>query len=259
MNPQSYLARIGYQGPTAANLENLKAIHLAHLYAVPFENLSIHAEEPIVLDTSRLFDKVIGRGRGGFCYELNGLFAALLNALGYRVTLLSARVSRQEGGFGPDFDHLCLRVDLPEGPHLVDVGFGENFREPLRLDHDRPQEDHGKEYRLVSDGDALILEHLAADAWQPSYRFTLRAHDLDDFAAMCVYHQTSPKSSFTRRITCSLAFPGGRKTLAADRFILTNATDRQEIPVTDRATWGALLERHFAMEMPARLDPLSLK
>ncbi|HJZ46080.1 MAG TPA: arylamine N-acetyltransferase [Roseiflexaceae bacterium] len=110
MDVRAYLRRIGYNGTVAPTTATLRELHRAHLLAVPFENLDIHLGRPITLDQDALFDKVVTRRRGGFCYELNGLFAALLRAIGFQVTLLSAGVARAEGGFGPEFDHLTLLV-----------------------------------------------------------------------------------------------------------------------------------------------------
>src|SRR5918995_2554428 len=113
MDVDAYLERIDYRGPLAPTAETLRRLHVAHLLAVPFENLSIHAGEPVVLDDEALFEKIVARRRGGFCYELNGLFAWLLRALGFRVTMLSARVVNR-GVVGPEYDHLTLQVDLAE-------------------------------------------------------------------------------------------------------------------------------------------------
>src|SRR5215213_9521921 len=126
MDVDAYLERIGYRGPPAPTAETLRRLHVAHLLAVPFENLSIHAGEPVVLDDESLFDKVVARRRGGFCYELNGLFAALLRALGFEVEMLSAAVRGSAGKFGPEFDHMTLLVKLGER-WLADVGFGDSF------------------------------------------------------------------------------------------------------------------------------------
>src|ERR1043166_8591573 len=145
MNVPAYLDRINYRGPLNVDAETLRQLQVAHLRSVPFENLSIHAHEPIVLDDESLYDKIVERRRGGFCYELNGLFAALLTALGHRVELLSARVWGG-GGYGPPFDHMALRVD---GDFLVDVGFGRFAEFPLRLD-DRGDQDG---FRIAEAGD----------------------------------------------------------------------------------------------------------
>src|SRR5262249_19643128 len=133
MNVDAYLKRINYAGAREPAAETLRTLQLAHLRTVPFENLSIHAGEPIVLEEAALFGKIVERRRGGFCYEANGLFAALLRALGFQVAMLSAGVANAKGEFGPDFDHMTLMVTLAER-WLVDVGFGESFMEPLLLD-----------------------------------------------------------------------------------------------------------------------------
>ena len=106
----AYLERIDYRGPTAPAAGTLRALHRAHMFAVPFENLDIHLGRTILCDVDRFLEKIVNRRRGGFCYELNGAFAALLTALGFEVTLLSARVARPDASFGPEFDHLALRV-----------------------------------------------------------------------------------------------------------------------------------------------------
>src|SRR5262245_35330983 len=144
MNIQAYLDRIDYHGPLEPTAETLRALHMAHMLAVPFENLNIGMGWPIVLDQDALFEKIVTRRRGGFCYELNGLFAALRRAVGFEVTMLSAGVARAAGGFGPEFDHLTLLVGgIGDGgwglgdpaspnpqppspiPWLADVGFGD--------------------------------------------------------------------------------------------------------------------------------------
>ena len=121
MNIQSYLTRIEYQGSLEPNLQNLSALQKAHMQAVPFENLSIHYKQPILLNEEALYKKIVEQNRGGFCYELNGLFAWLLRSLGYKVEMLSAGVITDSGGFGPEFDHMTLLVHLEED-YLVDVG-----------------------------------------------------------------------------------------------------------------------------------------
>src|SRR5215204_4139344 len=156
LDTKAYLERINYSGPLEPTAETLRRLQLAHLLAVPFENLSIRAGEPIVLDDEALFDKVVARRRGGFCYELNGLFAALLRALGFEVEMLSAAVWGDARGFGREFDHMALLVKLEER-WLADVGFGESFVEPLRLDERGEQAQGARAFRIDREGDRLTL------------------------------------------------------------------------------------------------------
>ena len=177
LNLSAYLDRIGYSGSTDPSAETLRAIHRAHMLAVPFENLDIHLGRPIVCDEARFLHKVVQERRGGFCYELNGAFAALLRALGFDVTLLSARVVGSDGSESPEFDHLTLRVDLPgvrpEGSHsdaprfgpswLADVGFGDGFLEPLRIAPNLEQRQIGRVYRLHEVEGVFHLEVATGD------------------------------------------------------------------------------------------------
>lgn len=129
----AYLERLDYRGPINVSAETLRALHVAHLLTVPFENLDIHLGRPIVLDEKALFAKIVRQRRGGFCYELNGMFAWLLRQLGFEVETLQAGVALEGGGVGPDFDHMTLHVRLDE-EWLADIGFGDSFLEPILID-----------------------------------------------------------------------------------------------------------------------------
>lgn len=248
LNIQAYLDRIGYREPLDPAAETLRALQVAHLQTVPFENLSIHAAQPIILDEAALFDKIVTRRRGGFCYELNGLFGTLLRALGFEVDLLSAGVRRMKGGFGPEFDHLMLAVHLEER-WLADVGFGDSFREPLVLDERGEQVRGDQAYRLDEDGDHLILFQRQGSEgdWERQYRFTLRPHELPEYEEMCRYHQTSPESHFTLKRVCTLARADGRVTLSDLRLITTRGGVREERTLESEAEHEAMLRELFGV------------
>jgi N-hydroxyarylamine O-acetyltransferase len=224
LNLEAYLERIQYHGPLAPNAESLRDLQVAHLLTVPFENLSIHAHEAIVLNDEALFAKIVERKRGGFCYELNGLFAALLRELGFEVDMLSAEVADADGGFSRPFDHMALMVHL-EQRWLVDVGFGDSFVEPLLLEElsEQVQRDHA--YRIETDGSYYILSRRdirGEGEWVPQYRFTLQTYNFGDYEERCRYHQTSPQSHFTQGRICSRATEDGRITLSDLRLITTS-------------------------------------
>src|SRR3989454_11031019 len=147
MDTKAYLERIGYGGRTRPSPDVLRRLHKKHLLSIPFENLDIHVGRPIILSEDAFYEKLITHRRGGFCYELNGSFAALLTSLGFKVRMLSARVARKDGGFTPEFDHMTLLVAM-KGRWLADVGFGESFTEPKSLDFQGPQTDTGRGYRI---------------------------------------------------------------------------------------------------------------
>jgi N-hydroxyarylamine O-acetyltransferase len=246
----AYLKRINYRGSLSPTAEALRDLQVAHLLAVPFENLSIHAREPIVLEDEALFTKIVERRRGGFCYEANGLFAALLRALGFDVAMLSAGVANAEGEYGPDFDHMALMVSL-EQRWLVDVGFGDSFYEPLLLDEREEQRQGSRAFRIQPDDEHLILMRRdEGEEWKPQYRFTLQPHNFSDYEEMCLYHQTSPQSHFTRARICSRATEGGRITLSEMRLITTSESgERRERVLTNQGEYEATLRRQFGIVM----------
>jgi N-hydroxyarylamine O-acetyltransferase len=256
MDVQAYLHRIRYETPLTPGVDRpgidlLRALHRAHLFAVPFENLDIALGREIVCDEARILRKIVNEHRGGFCYELNGAFGALLRALGFRVTLLSARVAREDGSDGPEFDHLTLRVDLEE-PWLADVGFGDCFLEPLRLDSPMAQVHGGRIYRLTSIDSAFALEVMAEGKWKREYAFTLQPREFSEFSGMCHYHQTSSESHFTQQRICSLATPEGRVTLSGEKLIETRGGTRQEALLTADPDWRAQLSERFGVTLPER-------
>lgn len=249
---KAYLERIGADRPERPDIDALRKLQRAHLYAVPFENLSIHLGERIDLTEEALLDKLVDRRRGGFCYELNGAFAALLAALGYQVTLLAARVYGG-GHLGPPFDHLVLRVDLDE-PWLVDVGFGAFSIEPLRMAARDDQSDPAGTFRIVpaDNGDLDVLFDGG-----PQYRLDQRPYALTDFAPTCWWQQTSPDSHFTKSLTCSRATNSGRITLSGNRLIRTANGQRDETTLPTDADVLAAYREHFGMtfdQVPAMRD-----
>ncbi len=244
-----YLERIGYEGPREPTLDVLRAIHRRHMLAVPFENLDIHLGRAIVLDEAAFFDKIVRQRRGGFCYELNGLFAALLRELGYNVDLLSGRVANETGSFGPEFDHLVLRVRLDGQPWIADVGFGDSFLEPLALEGGE-QSSGGMMYFIDSWPEGLMLLREEKGVWAERYVFTLQPRRLEEFAGMCVYHQTSPNSTFPRARICSRATPQGRVTLSEMRLIQTMNGERTERMLESEEQYQQALLEYFGIELP---------
>lgn len=241
----AYLARIGAVRPANPDAAALRDLQVRHLRTVPFENLSIHLREEIRLEQPALVAKVVERRRGGFCYELNGAFAALLTALGYRVTMLAARVLLDPARVGPLFDHLALRVDLAE-PWLVDVGFGSFCRYPLRLDERGDQPDPDGTFRVVEReyGDLEVLQD-----GKPQYRLEARPRVLADFEPTCWWHRTSPASGFTRSITCSRLTGDGRITLSGNRLIQTVHGSRKEETLGSDAEVLAAYRAHFGIAL----------
>ena len=251
MNIEAYLKRINYTGSLEPTAETLRRLQVAHLQHVPFENLSIHAGEPIVLEEDALFTKIVDNRRGGFCYEANGLFAGLLRALGFDVEMLAAGVASPDGSFGPDFDHMTLMVTLDQR-WLVDAGFGDSFLEPLLLDSREVQVQGTRSFRIVEDGTHLILmRRNEGEDWTPQYRFTLQPYTFRDYEEMCRFHQTSPDSHFTKNIICSRVTEDGRITLSGMRVITTAGAQHQrdERSLTSREEYDSILRNEFGIVM----------
>jgi N-hydroxyarylamine O-acetyltransferase len=250
MDVDCYLRRMGVDRPAKPDADALARLHEAHLLAVPFENLSITWGEPIVLDEVRLYRKIVDGRRGGGCYELNTLFAWGLRALGYHVDVLSARVWRDADRFGPEFDHMCLRVRASGQDWLADVGFGDSFRRPMVVEAGWGHADGHASYTLRRAGAGFELARREGGAsWIPLYRFDVVPRRIDEFASMLSYHQTSPEAPFTRRRVCSVATAWGRVTLT-DRALVRTTLDggRTEESLPDESGWAAALRAHFGIE-----------
>lgn len=249
MDVARLLERIGYSGPRAATPEVLCDLHLGFLEHVPFENLDVVAGRTIELDPERFWAKVVDEGRGGFCYELNGLFAALLEELGFRVDLVSARVFAGAGDPTPEFDHLALIVHL-ERRHLADVGFGDSFLRPLFLDQPGEQTDGVRAFRVDADGSGqnTLWKRSYAGGWQPSYVFAERPRRLAEFAERCLWQQVSPESHFRRgRFVSRATESAGRVTLSERHLVHTDASGaKRETPI-EEPDFPHLLRKHFGL------------
>ena len=249
MDIPAYLNRLHYSKPVKPDAEPLRELQIAHMMNIPFENLDIELKRNIQLSEEALWEKIIVRNRGGFCYELNGMFAWLLKQIGFDVTYLNARVFNQAGELGIDFDHLALLVKIPGKltSWLADVGFGDSFNEPLNFENRDEQIQGLRSYRLEQTPEGYITWQKNYDgSWERHYFFDLQPHKFpEDYESACLYHQTSPKSSFTRGSIISRATPYGRVSLEDDWLILTINGTRDKRPVTDEEEYQALLKQYF--------------
>ena len=246
INTADYLARIGLpEQDIKPDAVSLYLLQRSHLFAVPFENLDIHWKRPITVDTERFYNKIVVDKRGGFCYELNGLFNELLRATGFRTRLVSARVFNGET-FGPEYDHAAIIVTIGELEYLADVGFGDFSAEPLRFVPDLEQVDREGVFVIRRADDRYFeVAKKNADAWIPQYKFVPFGRDLSEFAEMCDYQQYSPESHFTKGRVCSILTANGRKTLTDRSFIVTSDGERTETPVASEADFDEILKREF--------------
>ena len=253
MKTSAYLDRINFNKETKTDAKTLYGLHLAHMLAVPFENLDIGLGRKIRIDEQDIWDKLIVNKRGGFCYELNGLFAWLLKQIGFNVTYLNARVFNRTGELGSDFDHLTLLVQIPgqSDRWLADVGFGDSFLEPLRFDEQDEQIQGFRGYRIEETAEGYVVwQKSYTGEWEQQYYFDLQSRRFpEEYKAGCHYHQTSPKSSFTRGSIISKATPDGRISLEEEKLIITINGVRTEKSVSNQAEYQLLLKEHFDVSL----------
>ena len=266
MNLDAYFARIGYSGARVPTLDTLRAVQLAHVQSIAFENLSPLMGVSVPLDLPSLEEKLVRSGRGGYCFEQNALFAAAVRELGFEVTGLAARVV---WGRPEDEDvvrmrsHMLLKVDVEGASYLADVGFGgQTPTGPLRLTPDIEQETPHEPYRLVTvDGSSeeLKLQSLIGGEWKSLYRFDFQPQYAPDYEVANYYIATHPSSPFRAGLRLALPFPGGRYGLANTQLSVHRLGG-----TTERRTLGSVaevrevLESVFGLALPssAELDPV---
>jgi len=255
MDVEAYLRRIEYDGPRSPSRQTLRDLHRQQLYTVPFENLDIALGVPIGFDPDALFDKIVSRKRGGFCYELNSLFSELLQGLGFRVEMLSARVRSADGSFSREFDHMLLKVALEEESYIADVGFGDSSLDPVRIEATNAHLDPRPEFAVVAANGAWELVRRQSDgSYLPDYCFTETRRQLTDFSEMCLFHQTSPDSHFTQNRVCTKALPNGRLTISAMRLIETRDGIRRESALMSKENLRTCLSKQFGIEFADDID-----
>ena len=245
-----YLDRIEYTGSASPDLGNLQKLQRQHLLTVPFENLDIHYGNPIHLDVGCFYNKIVLQERGGFCYELNGLFQALLTSLGFDTTIVSSRVYNEEDDeYSPEFDHLAIIVNIDQTNWLTDVGFGDFIQGPLNIDTDEEQKDRNGLFRIRRINSAFVVEkkNEKSAGWQPEYKFNPVKRKLADFGNRCRFHQTSPDSHFQEKKVCSRMTETGRITLTDQELKITDGGNIEKRPVHDHSEFEHLLESHFGI------------
>jgi N-hydroxyarylamine O-acetyltransferase len=246
MNEEKYLRRIKIEpSKFSADRENLNFLQRQHLLSVPFENLDIHWKKPIILKRENFYEKIVDAKRGGFCYELNGLFFELLKNLGFSSKIISARVFNGKD-FGAEYDHLAILTRIGAEDFLVDVGFGDFSVAPLKFVLDTEQQDENGTFLIRKyDEEYFEVAKKSGGEWRSEYIFKDSARDLSEFAAMCEFHQTSPESHFTRGRVCSLMTENGRKTLTDKKFIETKNGVKDETEIDSEEEFNEILLREL--------------
>jgi N-hydroxyarylamine O-acetyltransferase len=253
----AYCARIGYAGAREPTLAVLRAIVLAHATAIPFENLDVLLKRPIRLDPRSLYSKLVQSGRGGYCFEHNLLLLDVLSQLGFRANGLAARVQwgRPPGFIGPR-THMLLRVELPEGPHIADVGFGGlTATAPLALADGYQQPTPHETFRLVAVGDEFDLEARLGERWSSLYRFSLVEQCAADYEVANWFTSTHAESQFVNHLIA--ARPGARRRYALfnNRLTIRDLDGMSERRASrNAAELGEILAHYFGIALPNSSD-----
>ncbi len=244
MNLDTYLQRIQYSGPQTVTRETLHELHRAHLLAIPYENLDIHLGRELTLDLEHIYDKLVEQRRGGWCYEMNGLFAWALRELGFDVTLMGSSVGQPAKGAGQDMDHLILLVQL-EQPWLVDVGFGNGFLTPLPVLAGEYTLDF-LNFRMEQQNEDWYFYNHQHGA--QGYGFTLAPRQLTSFAPGCHRLQTSPESGFVRATVCHRFTPQGLVSLRGAMLKQITEAGSSEEEIQSAQRYADVLEQTFGLD-----------
>ena len=189
------LHRIGFNDAITVSHQTLKKLHIACVTNIPFETLDIFFKKRFSLSLPGLYDKIVVNRRGGYCYELNGLFFYLLQGLGFEVSIYSAQLCDSGGAIIPSSQHMVLAVKL-EHLWLTDVGYGNGFLEPLLLEDSPIQKQGNRSYQCASRNSKYVIEEMRNGVWRPWYVFAKEPKQVDDFEGRNRFHQTSRESVF---------------------------------------------------------------
>lgn len=249
-----YLKRIQCTHETPS-LRYLRTLHRQHLYHIPFENLDNFLGFQILLDVQKIYHKVMERKRGGFCYELNGLFHQLLLALGFDAKLIACQVYHSSGKLGPEFDHMAIIVQLTEVEYLVDVGFGEFFRSPLVIKEGLVQMDFQTYYQISKNIDDVYVVKQSKDTIEYSnqYEFKNEARSLIEFVDMCQFHHKNPESHLVKRLYVHQSKSNGQLVITNTQLTIELDGKTEKVPIHNKDDFEAKLSQHFGLDFKRNL------
>ncbi|MCP1305629.1 arylamine N-acetyltransferase family protein [Paenibacillus tyrfis] len=247
----AYLERIGYDGPLDGSAAVLAELQECHIHSVPYENLDIVRRIPLSLEVEDLIDKIVVRGRGGYCFELNALFGWLLRELGYPVTDFVARFWRDEPAPPPKRRHQVLKVEAEGATYLCDVGVGGIVpRRPVQLIEGLEHQQGDECYRMERDPYyGWVLSELKHGQWCWLYSFTEEPQLPKDFIMASHWCETAPDSVFINHARAAIRTRDGRKTLAGEEFRIFTADGVETFTPQTKEEYDEALRTHFGIVM----------
>jgi N-hydroxyarylamine O-acetyltransferase len=246
----AYLARTAYDGAREPAPAVLQALHLAHATRVPFENIDVLLGRPVRLDLDSLQGKLVRGRRGGYCFEHNTLFAAALEAIGFRVTRLAARVRFGAARILPR-THMLLEVEAGGSAWLADVGFGgDGLLHPVPLREGEVVRQFHWTYRVTEAAGLWVLQSLRAGEWHDLYAFTREPQYPVDFEMANHFTSTHPDSIFVRTLTAQSAGPEERHVLRNREWVVDRGGDSRNRTVADDRELGQILSGTFGLDFP---------
>lgn len=248
MDVQKYLSRIDFSGSLNADLDTLRKLHRQHLLHVPFEDIDIHYKRPFDLDPVKVFDKIVNRRRGGFCYEVNSLFNELLKHAGFITRIISGKVITDAGTPGPDYDHMAIIIRM-DRDYIADVGFGDLFIEPLEM-REGLQNDGRNYFKIEQEGNEYAIYMSPSQSkFQKKYTFTLDEASISLFEGLCYKKQVNPDSHFVRNTICTKLTDSGRITIYNEKFIETIGDQKTEFVIRDDDELRSILRDRFNIDL----------
>lgn len=245
----AYLARIRYARPVVVDPATLRAVHVAHVSHIPFENLDIQMGLPIRLDLGALQSKMVGRRRGGYCFEHNTLFHHVLQAMGFEVIACEARVRQGATKVRPR-THMVLLASVDGDIWLCDVGFGAHgLLDPVVVDGES-HDQFGVCFRVVAEGAVRVLQAAHGESWEDLYEFAPEPRYDVDFEMANWFVSTHPDSPFVKTLTVQSADPHARRVLRNLRLTLTTRGGDAETRDIIRADLVPILRGDFGLEVP---------
>ena len=245
---KKYLERIGYDGPLEPTAEVLKNLHACHVYAVPFENLNIHMDRPVSLDVDHIYEKVLTDRRGGYCYELNTLFATLLQHIGFDLYFSLGRVlyGYSEGLYERAQTHALVMTKIDGELWLSDVSFGNGLLESIKLDEGEVTQINQR-YLVTREDDLYVISIWVKDSWSRLFATDTRPVYKCDLEILNYFSSTSDKSVFTQRPFCTLPTPTGRVTIDGKNLIERHADESVTSPIDSLEDYSRLMTEKFGI------------